>query len=278
MLWGERSFYSNFCMAGRWEKETSEGQELSLRALTEAFSEAMGRAGLKNPPAGEQPKCPEADSPNGGDREGESFALEEENEKLSEESQQSRSETSTPPSGQPDTVEISPLSILEAMLFVGDPQNRPIRPETAASIMRNVQPEEIPDLVRELNRRYEAAGCPYHIVSEGPGYRMTLRKPYWHLRNRFYTRIRETRLSQAAVDVLAIVAYQQPITAEQVQLLRGKSSGHILTHLVQRQLLRVERSQDASRKAYYYTTDRFLALFGLESLEDLPKTEDIEKK
>ena len=256
-----------------WEDPCGE-EELSLRALTEAFSEVMGRAGQKasaeKDQSGREPSSHE-NSPHVEEipppEKGVSEAL------LPE------SPGSGTFLGEPtDPVEISPLTILEAMLFVGHPDNRALEPHEAASVMRNVRPEEIPELVQELNRRYTLAGCPYHIVSQGRGYRMTLRKPYRHLRNRFYARIRETKLSQAAIDVLAIVAYQQPITAEEVQRLRGKPSGHILAHLVQRQLLRIERSPDKNRKAYYYTTDRFLALFGLESLDDLPQTEDIEKR
>lgn len=253
----------------------SQEEELSLRALTEAFQEAMGRAGLWTPAESEgsrevgAPEAPpkgEDQPPRSGDS-GENLPI-------------SPTSSLEPQAPEPlaDPVEITPRSILEALLFVGDPQNRPIQPEMAASLMRNVRPDEIPELVRQLNAEYQKAGCPYHIVWEGGGYRMELRKPFWHLRHRLYARLRETKLSQAAVDVLAIVAYQQPITAEQVQQLRGKPSGHILSQLVQRQLLRTERAQDGSRKAYYYTTERFLALFGLESLDELPQTEDIEKK
>lgn len=269
-------------MAGLWddpsEAPPEEQQELSLQALTEAFSEVIGQVGQKNLPARQEGdysvlEPPSEDMPEPGSSSPESVSS---GESFEEESLGGQSASAYV--SEDNAVEISPLTILEAILFVGSPQNQPLRPEMAASVMRNVRPEEIPDMVRELNLRYEAAGCPYHIVSEGPGYRLTLRKPYWHLRNRFYARLRETKLSQPAIDVLAIVAYQQPITAEQVQQLRGKPTGHILSHLVQRQLLRMERNQDGIRKAHYYTTDRFLALFGLESLDDLPRAEDIEKK
>jgi len=134
--------------------------------------------------------------------------------------------------------------------------------------------EEIPLLVEELNGRYAADGCPYHVVGEGDGYRLTLRKTYSALRNKFYGRIREARLSQAAIDVLAIVAYQQPITGERVSRLRGKPSSHILTQLVRRGLLRIQRPQSKRRTPDYYTTQRFLRLFNLQSLNDLPRSED----
>ena len=80
------------------------------------------------------------------------------------------------------------------------------------------------------------------------------------MRNRFYGRIREARLSQAAIDVLALVAYQQPITGEKLGRLRGKPSSHMLAHLVRRGLLRIERPDPKRRISHYRTTDRFLKL------------------
>ena len=126
----------------------------------------------------------------------------------------------------------------------------------------------------ELNRRYDADGAPYHIVGEGDGYRLALRDEFHPLRNRFYGRIREARLSQAAIDVLALVAYQQPITGEQIRRLRGRPSSHVLAHLVRRGLLRIERPEPNRRTPHYYTTDRFLRLFNLASLDDLPRSEE----
>jgi segregation and condensation protein B len=177
-----------------------------------------------------------------------------------------------------DSCEISPASILEAMLFVGDPASEPLTSQRAAELMRGVTPEEIPDLVDQLNRRYAARGCPYHVVSEGAGYRTTLRPEYGVIRNRFYGRIREARLSQVAIDVLAIVAYRQPITAEQVNQHRGRPCNQLLTQLVRRRLLRVQRDPDSPRVARYCTTDRFLGVFGLESLNDLPRSDDVDVK
>jgi len=177
-----------------------------------------------------------------------------------------------------DPCPISPQTILEALLFVGNRQSEPISSQRAAELMRGVEAREIPSLVHALNARYQADGCPYQIVAEGQGYRLVLRKAFHPLRNKFYGRVREARLSQAAIDVLAILGYRQPLTAEDVNRLRGISSNHILQQLVRRQLLRIERTEDKPRKTLYYTTDRFLALFGLGSLEDLPQSEELEKR
>ena len=106
---------------------------------------------------------------------------------------------------------------------------------------------------------------------------MTLRTAFYPVRNRFYGKVREARLSQAAVDVLAIVAYQQPLSSEQVSRLRGRPCSHVLSQLVRRGLLRIERRGEKLRTPYYFTTDRFLELFGLESLEDLPQSEELDR-
>ena len=173
-----------------------------------------------------------------------------------------------------DSCPVNPRTILEAMLFVGDRDNRPLSPRHAAELMRDVEADEIPALIEDLNRRYDAAGAPYQIVGEGDGYRLALRPGFHPLLNRFCGRLREARLSQAAIDVLALVAYQQPITAEKLGRLRGKPSSHVLAHLVRRGLLRIERPDPKRRTSHYRTTDRFLKFFNLESLDDLPRSED----
>ncbi|NQT14625.1 MAG: SMC-Scp complex subunit ScpB [Planctomycetes bacterium] len=181
-------------------------------------------------------------------------------------------------SDEQDACPLSPQTILEAMLFVGNHQNEPLAAARAAELMRDVTADEIAPLVARLNQRYAANRCPYRVLSEGAGYRLTLDEPFHSIRNRFYGRVREARLSQAALDVLAIVAYQQPIVADEVNRLRGTPSGHLLSQLVRRQLLRIERPEEKRTPVAYHTTDRFLDLFGLESLEDLPQSEELDQR
>ena len=179
-----------------------------------------------------------------------------------------------PPS---DACEVTPRTILEAMLFVGHPQNEPLTSQQVAALMRGVRPQEIDALVDELNASYEAEGCPYHIVSQGNGYVLQLRDEFSGLRENFYGRVREAKLSQAAIDVLALVAYRQPMTSEEVSQVRGQASGGILSQLVRRQLLRIERPTEKPRTPRFYTTDRFLTLFGLTSLAELPQSQEVDK-
>ena len=173
---------------------------------------------------------------------------------------------------------VTPRNLLEAMLFVGSPTGEPLSRDRVASLIRGVPPSEVDELVRQLNEIYERDGSPYEIVHRGAGYELVLRPAFASVRERFYGRTREARLSQAAIEVLAIVAYRGPVTAEQVGELRGMASGQVLAQLVRRQLLRIERPETKPRRPVYLTTDRFLHLFGLEKRDDLPQSEDLDSR
>jgi segregation and condensation protein B len=237
----------------------SQPQGISLDVLAEAFAQVMGgtprRAADAAVPGGEPPPAPPAAEA------GDAPPL------------PAEPAASTPIEAE-DSCPLNPRTILEAMLFVGNRENRPLSVARAAELMRDVELDEIPPLVDELNRSYEARGAAYRIVGEGDGYRLTLCRELHSLRDRFYGRLREARLSQAAIDVLALVAYQQPLTGEKIGQLRGRPSNHVLAQLVRRRLLRIERPETKPRAPLYYTTDRFLQLFNLQTLADLPRSED----
>lgn len=173
---------------------------------------------------------------------------------------------------------ISPLSILEAMLFVGHPSNEPLTNRQVASLMRGVRPTEVDGLVEELNEKYDAEQCVYRVKSAESGYRLELREEWTPIQENFYGKIREAKLSQSAVDVLAIVAYHQPIDRIEVEEVRREPSGRLLAQLVRRQLLRVELTDDKPRRKLHHTTDRFLELFGIASLDELPQSQDFDRR
>ena len=107
---------------------------------------------------------------------------------------------------------------------------------------------------------------------------LALRPRYRGVVEKLYGGVREARLSTAAVDVLAIVAYRQPATKAEVDAARGAESGALLRQLVRRGLVQVVYRGDAEhREVSYGTTARFLELFGLQSLEDLPRTNDLQQ-
>jgi segregation and condensation protein B len=177
-----------------------------------------------------------------------------------------------------DQCPITPLSILEAVLFVGRPDSQPIDADAVAGMMRGVRSAEIEQLVGELNEIYSSQGHVLRIVASGGGFRMQLADEFASISDRFYGSVREIKLTQAAIDCLAIIAYRPGITREELEQQRGQASGSILNQMVRRQLVEMRREggkKDRTRK--YYPTERLLSLAGIDSLDELPLAEDFER-
>jgi len=177
-----------------------------------------------------------------------------------------------------DDGDVSPRRIFEAMLFVGNPDGSPLEPRRVAELVRGVSVEEVEQLADELNQEYIAENRPYRVESDGAGFRMALDREYEPLREKFQGGVRHARLSQAAIEVLSIVAYNQPITRKQIEAMRDAPCRSVLTQMVRRQLLAIERDPSDRRKTSYRTTERFLELFGLEQIGDLPQAQDVERR
>jgi segregation and condensation protein B len=175
-----------------------------------------------------------------------------------------------------DAFEISPRSLVEAMLFVGRPDGGAVTAREMAAVMRDVSPREVDAVVAELRKIYDQDGAPYEIMSTAEGYRLQLREKFSSVRDKFHGRVRETKLSPSAIEVLSIVAYHQPVTACEIDELRRAPGGRLLAMLVRRGLVRVEHSDNTPQTRHYVTTERFLRIFNLRSIEELPRTRDFE--
>ncbi len=170
---------------------------------------------------------------------------------------------------------VSPASILEAILFVGNSENRPCTAVQLASMMRGVQAADIPALVAELNTKYRNDGSVLEIVAIDDGFRMQLANDLDAFRNTVTARVRETQLSQSAVDCLSVVAYRPGSTCEEIERIWGRPASNALSLLVRREILRVDRQgHGKTAKTHYFPSERFLNLVGIESLEDLPSVDD----
>lgn len=170
----------------------------------------------------------------------------------------------------------TPIAIIEAALFIGHPEGKGMTESELAALMRGVTADDVSQYVDRLNEGYQQNGQALRIHRDEDGLRMGVAPDMEVVRRAFYGKIRETRLSQPAIEVLSLVAYQPGITAEKVQDQRGKESGSLLSQLVRRRLLEQRRStpEGATRPVVtYYPTERFLQLFGLDSLDDLPQVE-----
>jgi segregation and condensation protein B len=106
---------------------------------------------------------------------------------------------------------------------------------------------------------------------------MALRPGFRDVRERLHGGQREARLSPPALDTLALVAYRQPVTRQEVDSLRGADSQALLRQLVRLGLVAVQRGDAGQKEVAYGTTSRFLRLFGLRGLDDLPRTQDLQK-
>ena len=115
--------------------------------------------------------------------------------------------------------------------------------------MRGVSPAEIDAAVNELNALYDADQAPYCIEQTNGGYRLVLRAEFERMRDKFYGKVKEARLSPAALEVLSVLAYNQPATADQLNELRGAPSGAALSTLVRRKLVRLDRPAEAGQPA-----------------------------
>jgi len=170
---------------------------------------------------------------------------------------------------------ISPESIIESILFVGCPKDVKLNSRKVAAILRDVSPKEVTKIVRELNARYEKEDAAYRIESDGGVFKMTIDPELVDFQQEFFGRNRKVRLSQAVIDVMAVVAYNQPCTRAQIEKIRSKPCGGVLSQLVKREILSVEPGKTDPKISYYVTTDRFLDLFHLEELGDLPQSHEV---
>ena len=172
---------------------------------------------------------------------------------------------------------VHPEGIVEAALFVGHPENKPLTPAELAALMRDVTEDEVESMIESLNASYREAEQAFRITGDEAGYRLTIAPAVENIRQSFLGKVREARLSQAAIEVLALVAYQPGVTAQAVQDQRGRESASLLNQLVRRRLLEIKRKkpEGGTRKVpHYYPTERFLTLFSLESIEDLPQVDE----
>jgi segregation and condensation protein B len=175
------------------------------------------------------------------------------------------SEGTTPPSAE---------RILEAMLFAG---RGPVTFEKARQVLTSLEEADFLKMIDNLNAAYRTQGRPYALTPRDQGYVMTIKPSFLHLLERLRGPARETRLSTAAIDVLSLVAYRQPIAKGEIDSVRGFDSGAILRQLLKHGLLSAERKADGGRDLIYSTTTRFLTLFNLQSLDDLPQTQELER-
>jgi segregation and condensation protein B len=165
------------------------------------------------------------------------------------------------------------LALVEAVLFAAD---EPLTPRRLAQAAGLTDVAEARRLVRKLQSLYESDGSAFGVEELAGGYQLLTRPEYHSWLIRLRRTSNEVRLSAAARETLAIVAYRQPIMRADVETVRGVQCGEILRLLMEKGLVRIAgRHNSLGRPVLYGTTKRFLQVFGLRSLRDLPQVEQL---
>ena len=159
------------------------------------------------------------------------------------------------------------------MLFASD---EPVKPLKLADIAEAGSVKQIRRCVQDLNRKYRRGGFSFRIEKIAGGYQM-MTLPVFNTWLSKLIRIRtDSRLSPAALESLAIIAYRQPIIRADIEAVRGVASGEVIRNLIYKGLVKiVGRAEVLGRPMQYGTTKKFLDVFGLNSLKDLPKVEEL---
>jgi len=165
-------------------------------------------------------------------------------------------------------------SVVEAVLFASD------EPLTAARLadIAETNVKQVRRHVENLNQKYCANKNAFRIEQIAGGYQMLTLSPYNHWLKKMLRVRSDSKLSSAALETLAIIAYKQPVIRADIEAIRGVAAGEVIRNLMYKGLVKiVGRADVLGRPLLYGTTKKFLEVFGLNSLKDLPKVEELKK-
>jgi len=166
-------------------------------------------------------------------------------------------------------------AVIESLLFVS---GEPIALDKLSQVMEGIETDRILEAVERLREGYDAAGRGLQIVEVAGGYQIATRSecaPWIKALEKIKT---ATRLSRSGLETLAIVAYKQPVTRGEVEVIRGVDSAGVLKTLLERRILKiVGRREGLGRPMLYGTTREFLHYFGLKDLSELPALKEFKE-
>jgi segregation and condensation protein B len=167
-------------------------------------------------------------------------------------------------------------ALVEAVLYL---ESDPID-ENVISKISGIPKENVITVLEKLNERYAASDCGLELSRIGGGIMISSKREYWDKLKDRYGKKNEGKISRAAMETLAIVAYSQPVTRAEIEKIRGVSADNMIRLLLDRNLICKAGKKDIpGQPAIYGTTKEFLKLFGLNTIAELPKLSesDIEK-
>ncbi len=176
-----------------------------------------------------------------------------------------------------DTVEEAAVdvAILEALLFS---THHPLTGQRLAELLEIKSQKSIRQAVQDLNKQYEESSRTFRVEQVAGGYQLLSLPEFGDILKRLHQREADSKLSKAALETLAIIAYKQPILRADVEAIRGVACGETIRSLMEKHLVNIAgRAEEPGRPILYGTTKRFLQLFGLNNLKDLPQSEELPK-
>ena len=167
-------------------------------------------------------------------------------------------------------------ALVEAVLYM---ESDPIDEGTIARIC-NLSKESVKAALDNLSEKYSSANSGLELTRIGGGIMISAKREYWENLKERYGKKSEAKISRAAMETLAIVAYSQPVTRAEIEKIRGVSADNMIRLLLEKELVREAGKKDIpGRPVMYGTTKEFLKVFHLNSIADLPKLSemDVEK-
>jgi len=165
--------------------------------------------------------------------------------------------------------------IIEALLFAND---SPLSLDKIKEILEGTGKKEIRQAITDLQKSYDNSGSAIRVAELAGGYQLLTREEYATIVQKLYRGRGASRLTQRALETLAIIAYKQPITKQEMEAIRGVNVDGVVKTLLERNLIKIEGRQKAPGNPLLYGTTRFfLQYFGLDSLESLPKLKEIDE-
>jgi segregation and condensation protein B len=173
-------------------------------------------------------------------------------------------------------------SVIEALIFASDDPITPAEIMTAIKALdgsdTEITDEDIEITIDALNQKYEQNGNAFTILKIAHGFVHATKPDHAKYVGYLSTEKTKRRLSQAALETLAIIAYKQPLTKPELESIRGVNSDYTLNTLLEKNLITIQgRAETVGRPLLYVTTDEFLKYFGLRGISDLPKPREIEE-
>jgi segregation and condensation protein B len=173
----------------------------------------------------------------------------------------------------PPEAEITTQGVVEAVLFASD---EPVTAQKLAEIVGAGGVRDIKQHIEQLNQKYEESNCAFRIDAIAGGFQMLTLSQYNVWLQKLLRVRSETKLSPAALETLAIIAYKQPILRVDVEAIRGVGCGEMIRQLCEKGLVKiVGRAEELGRPLLYGTTKKFLQIFGLNGLNDLPQVQEL---